>query len=372
MKIVIFSDNVAPYRMSWANEMGKTNDVTFVYFKSKDLERNDAWLVKSSEYCSMLRLPAIVIKNKAFTFEVIKYIKHHSIDVVIFDGYGIPSNILGILYMNLKKRSYYINVDGICSDGKENVLKIIIKKILFSKYSNILCGSKATNAVLQKYGIDPLCITNHPFTSLYKEDIYNDIATKQEKQQFREKYGMVEKHIVISVGRFTYLGGYGKGYDVLIKAAEKMDDSIGWYIVGGQPTEEFANIVRDKKLFNVHFVDFLEKETLKEYYRASDVFVLMTVSDVWGLVVNEAMSCGLPVITTDKCMAGLDLVKDGENGYIVKVGDYEALIEKLSTLLRDEKLICNYSNKSLETIIPYTIENMAKTHISVFGEMKNC
>jgi glycosyltransferase involved in cell wall biosynthesis len=91
----------------------------------------------------------------------------------------------------------------------------------------------------------------------------------------------------------------------------------------------------------------------------------MTVGEAWGLVVNEAMACGLPIITTDKCVAGVELVRENENGYILAVGDDKGLSEKLEAIFTkacQEEM----GKKSLEFIQSYTIENMAKTHIEVF------
>ena len=174
---------------------------------------------------------------------------------------------------------------------------------------------------------------------------------------------------MISVGRFSYMNGYGKGYDVLMRSAAQMPADMGWYIVGGEPTEEFARLKEEMGLQNVHFVEFMNKDALNEYYRASDVFVLMTVGDVWGLVINEAMAVGLPVITTDKCVAGLDLVKDFENGFLVAVGDDAALCDRLHRIFDDPAIIANMARNSLEKVSPYTIENMARIHMDAFREV---
>ena len=181
---------------------------------------------------------------------------------------------------------------------------------------------------------------------------------------------MKEDKIVISVGRFSYMNGYGKGYDVLLKSAQNMDSTTGWYIIGGKPTEEFAKMKKDMRLENVHFVEFLNKEELAQYYRASDVFVLMTVGDVWGLVINEAMAHGLPVITTNKCVAGLDLIENGKNGYIVNVGDDDTLSKKLEYIFAEPTLMENMGKESLKKISEYTIENMANIHINAIKKIE--
>ena len=77
-----------------------------------------------------------------------------------------------------------------------------------------------------------------------------------------------------------------------------------------------------------------------------------------------AMACGLPVITTDKCVAGLELVKDGENGYIVPVDDRDALVRRINGLLAEDYR--KMGENALETIRPYTIENMVKAHVEIF------
>ena len=76
-------------------------------------------------------------------------------------------------------------------------------------------------------------------------------------------------------------------------------------IVGDEPTQEFIEMKNNMKLDNIVFVGFKTKKELKDYYIAADVFCLQTRGDVWGLVVNEAMAYGLPIITTDKCVAGM-------------------------------------------------------------------
>ena len=94
----------------------------------------------------------------------------------------------------------------------------------------------------------------------------------------------------------------------------------------------------------------------------------MTVSDVWGLVVNEAMANGLPIITTNMCVAGLDLVENGKNGFILGVGDYNGLTRAITELF-DFKTRNKMSKESLTKIQEYTIENMGTIHKKIFEEL---
>lgn len=169
---------------------------------------------------------------------------------------------------------------------------------------------------------------------------------------------MTEEKIILSVGQFIFR----KGYDILLQASKDLDKSIGIYIVGGEPTDEYKSLREELGLQNVHFIGFQSQEGLKDYYRAADIFVLPTREDIWGLVINEAMSYGLPIITTYSCIAGTELVVDNQNGYLVPAEDKIELAKKIGNIIKDESLLKKMSDESLKTISKYTIENMAEIH----------
>lgn len=171
------------------------------------------------------------------------------------------------------------------------------------------------------------------------------------------------KKIVIAVGQFIHR----KGVDVLLKAWAQCSEEYELYIIGGKPTPEYIELVRKLNLKNVFFEGFKTKEELKQYYQAADLFVLPTREDIWGLVVNEAMANGLPVITTDRCGAGLELIKDGENGYIVPVEDEKALAEKMMYILEHDSLRDNMKIKNLKCMKRSTVEEMAIHHLKIIN-----
>lgn len=373
MKILVSTSLLSPYRVDWLNELGKYEEVNILYLEEKNSERNNEWLSKRPKNCKYKHMSGFYLpKMGKISFDVLRELKTGEYDVIILDGYGYVTQLINILYLNKKKIRYFVNVDGAVPKKNEKLIVRFVKKSIISKVPYFLCGSHETGSILIRYGSDSKRIIHHPFTSLYKEDLYKDVISCSDKNILRRKLGINEKYMIISVGRFTYLNGYGKGYDVLLKAAlrlKKLD--IGWYIIGGEATEEFKKIIKVNKLDNVHFIGFKGKEELQEYYRASDIFVLMTVGDVWGLVINEAMACGLPIITTDKCVAGVELVENGINGYIVPVGDDQTLAIHIEEMLRTEGMIENMGKSSLKRIQNYTIENMAQIHLSKFKEMLN-
>lgn len=164
----------------------------------------------------------------------------------------------------------------------------------------------------------------------------------------------------LSVGQFIYR----KGYDILLKAINNIKDiDIGIYIVGGEPTQEYLSYIKKNNITNVHFIGFINQEMLKNFYHASDVFIHPTREDIWGLVINEAMSYGLPIITTNKCIAGLELV-DEKNGRLIPADNVDALTKAINELV-DSDLI-SMGKESIKKIRNYSIERMAEKHIELW------
>lgn len=160
-----------------------------------------------------------------------------------------------------------------------------------------------------------------------------------------------------------------KGIDILLKAAVNFDNNIYTYIIGGKPTDEYLKIIKDNNLKKIYFLNFMNKENLYEYYKAADLFVLPTREDIWGLVINEAMANGLPIITTNKCIAGLELING--NGYIVPIDDFKAISLMVNEILSNPVEQVNLSIKSLKIIKEYTIENMAQKTYKILKVIEN-
>lgn len=70
---------------------------------------------------------------------------------------------------------------------------------------------------------------------------------------------------------------------MLLNAAVCLPQNIGIYIIGGEPTKEYTELIKKYNLETVHFLKFMKKEQLKDYYMASDLFVLPTREDIWGV-----------------------------------------------------------------------------------------
>lgn len=368
MKVLFMTNVPSPYRMDFFNELGKYCELTVTFEGKTSTERNNKWKGAKAETFRAIFLKGKRTKSDQFFCRGIIEVVKQNFDHIIIGNYSSPTSMYAIEYMRLHRKPFYLEADGgIVS--QESKLKYYIKKHFISSGKVWFSSGKMTSKYFMHYGAPKSRLVRYHFTSLKKSDILQELPSKKEKLYYRRKLGMGQ-NVIISVGRFSYQGGYGKGYDVLLNAMKLCSSDYELYIIGDEPTEDFIKMREELHLSNVYFVGFKDKEALKEYYIAADLFCLQTRGDVWGLVINEAMSMGLPIITTNKCIAGLELVNNGYNGYIVPVEDDHILASKITKIMDDGDLRQKMSYNSLKTIRPYTIENMAKKHYEVLKELK--
>ena len=122
----------------------------------------------------------------------------------------------------------------------------------------------------------------------------------------------------------------------------------------------------------VHFFGFQSRENLPKFYAAADVLVLPSSRETWGIVVNEALSMGLPVIVSDQVGAGSDLVSHGHNGFIFANGDVPGLaacIKDLMSLSEAERQAMG--DRSLEFIKAWTQRNLAQSLENVLNSISS-
>lgn len=359
MRILYMTNIPSPYRVEFFNELGKYCDLTVLFERREAKGRDAAWLKGTFENFTGIFLKGVPIANESALCPVaIKYLHNGNFDGIIIGGYSTPTAILSIQYLAMHRMPFMLNSDGgmVKDDGK---IKYAVKRYLISRASAWLSTGKTTDEYLIHYGAKQDRIRRYPFTSLRAADILAKPVDEGEKAILRLELGMTEKKIVLSVGQFIHR----KGFDVLIKASDNLSDDVGVYIVGGEPTPEYLMMKDDLKLDRVHFIGFKQKDELKKYYAAADLFVLPTREDIWGLVVNEAMAAGLPIVATNRCNAGLELVSDGVNGYIIPIDDAAALAERINEVFANPIKQKAMAEASLRIISNYTIENMAAEHI---------
>jgi glycosyltransferase involved in cell wall biosynthesis len=124
----------------------------------------------------------------------------------------------------------------------------------------------------------------------------------------------------------------------------------------GELRGELDGLVRELRLDNVVFTGFINQSRLPVLFGMSDVFVLPSEDEPWGLIVNEVMCAGLPVVLADEIGCAPDLVVDGENGFLFRAGDVGGLADALEPLLTDAELRKRMGERSRQRISRWSYE----------------
>jgi glycosyltransferase involved in cell wall biosynthesis len=364
---VLFLTNIpSPYRVDFFNELGKYTDLTVLYELRSAADRNDEWNRDGIErsYEEIYLPPLIKSTSSAFCPRVNKYLKKGRYDHIILGGYSTPTGMYAIQTLRRRKISYILNSDGGFAGTGENRIKHDIKKYFISRASAYLSSGALSDEYLEYYGADTKRIFRYPFSSMKERDICKKLPDDGEKTELRNRLGFTGDKIIVSVGSFIRR----KGFDILIEAAHILHDSYDIYVVGGECTPEYRSTVEKYGLKKIHFIPFMKDNELHACYRAADLFVLPTREDIWGLVINEAMAAGLPVITTVRCGAGMELIPDKR--FIVPTEDSDALAVCISELMENDALRKDTARRNLEIIQQYSIENMARVHAEILCKRK--
>lgn len=380
MRVLYLTNIPSPYRVEFFNELGKKCDLTVLFERDRASDRDKNWNSNQAmEFKTVFLSGKNTRADAAFCPGVIKYLSKKKYDIFVVGGYSTPTGMLAIEILRLKRIPFFLNCDGgmIKHDG---FIRYKIKKHFISSASVWLSTGKKTDEYLLYYGARKNRIVHYPFTSISQKDIWSGENREKDRKNAREELGIMEDKVILAVGQFIYR----KGFDLLIEMMGRMkrgqknfedesqnEVSVGLYLVGGKPTKEYIELMNKYSIKNVHFVDFMSKDDVRKYYISADIFVSPTREDIWGLVINEAMAAGLPVITTDQCVAGIELINDGKNGLIVESDNIDELQRTTVYLLNDGEKCKKMGKTNLKLSQSKTVEHMVIKHYSAFRKIKN-
>ncbi|MEM5830899.1 MAG: glycosyltransferase family 4 protein [Candidatus Aenigmatarchaeota archaeon] len=317
------------------------------------------------------------VKNFKFfdfiNYEIPKIIWKEKPDYVLINSWSYFSDWLVVLASLFSRAKLCLRSENpLCHEAKKPKWKIWIKKIilgfLFKQVDIFFYIGKENKEFLKFYGADeskmiftPYAVDNDYFQKEYEK-------LKNKKDELRNEMGINNKDIVILfVGKLI---PKKRPIDLLL-AYEKIfnkkniKDISLVYVGDGELRKEIEKIIKDKNLYKVFLVGFQNQKNLPKYYIISDIFVLPSdIGETWGLVVNEAMNFGLPIIVSDMVGCGPDLVKSEENGFIFKTGDIEELKNYLLAILNGGKIL-KFGLKSKEIIKNYTYQRSAENILRI-------
>lgn len=361
MKVLYLTNIPAPYKVEFFSMLGEKVELTVMYERLCASNRDKDWKSEKKQSFKSVFLKGIKFgEEDAICFSVFNYLQKREYDFLIISGYSTPTSMLAIAYCKFKSIPYFLSFDGgLCE--QDFGIKKIVKKNLICGAMGFLCPSKKLKQYLLRMGVEEVNIHMFPFSSVEKKNVLKHILNDRDKEELRKELDIKGNYVILGVGSFIYR----KGFDILLEALLFVKNDVEVYLIGGTQNQQYIDILQKHNLKNVHLLNFMQYEQLKKYYMAADVFVLPTREDIWGLVINEAFANALPVVTTDKCGAGLELIDDGVNGYIVKSEQPKELAKRIDDVLQDSVKRVEMSKTALQTAKSYTLENMANTHMVI-------
>jgi glycosyltransferase involved in cell wall biosynthesis len=286
--------------------------------------------------------------------------KKNKFDAIIIHGWNSLFNLKVIFFAELFKATVMVRAESPLNQellkGKniKQFLRKIFLKTFFKFVDKFLYIGEENRRLYEHYGVpkDKLVFTPYSVENDRFFAQASEFAPK--KNEFRKELKIENNDFVILfVGKFI---DKKRPMDLLRAYAGMKYDKKALVFVGeGKLRPELENFVKSENLKNVHFVGFKNQTEVGKYYSLSDVFVLPSdIGETWGLVVNEAMCFGLPIIVSDIVGCALDLVKNEENGLIVSLGDADAITIALEKLANDKEKRREFGKKSAEMIKNYS------------------
>lgn len=260
------------------------------------------------------------------------------------------------------------NISAVVSNKLPWGLRYCLRMIgsyLFNKSDSIVCVSRGVGKDFKRF-----FIIKKPIQTIYCGINIEEIKKlkKEVLSRGEEQVLAKDKLKIISVGRFEKQ----KDFPTLIKAFAQVNliiENSSLVLIGdGTQRDRLERLVKDLKLSSkVHFLGW--KSNVIKYMGRSDIFVLSSFYEGFGLVILEAMAAGLPVISTDSPYGPSEILEKGRSGMLVRVGDVDQLANSCIKLLTDKKERSVFSKKSRERVRDFRQEKMLKSYKVLFNNL---
>jgi glycosyltransferase involved in cell wall biosynthesis len=336
-RVLLISNVPQPYRIPLFNELNrqfKEKDIEFkVVFAAKGYKRrrfNLDFTEMEFNY-EILKSPKINfgdIEKTFFTYAGInRLISRYKPDKIIVLGFSIAT-------IKIWLRSFFHKIEYIIWSGAidfpgrlDSFLRKFERKLLMSRASAYVAYGLKAKEYLVKMGA--------PTEKIYIA--INTIDTKffkDESVKIKSLLRKPEKTHFIYIGYLVPRKNVNKLIEVIEDVAQSRRDFVLDILGDGSERADLEKMTSKKKLSEIiKFHGFIQNANLPEFLAFSACFLFQTDFDVWGLVVNEAMAAGIPVLSSLNAGATYDLIINGKTGFIVDYNNKKDVVQKINTIL---------------------------------------
>jgi glycosyltransferase involved in cell wall biosynthesis len=250
------------------------------------------------------------------------------------------------------------------SKRKRRIKELVLGKVLFKLCSGFLCAGEANRSFYRLYGVPENKLYTFAYSWGYDQLLKISQELKPQRSRIRGELAIPKNSLV-----FLYCGRLSseKNLFCLVEAYHQLDDERKTLIfVGdGDLREALQKHVDELGAGPVIFFGFQNRDQIAKYYAISDLLILPSLRETWGIVVNEAMCFGLPAIVSHQVGAGIDLIADGQNGYSVAT-DVDSLfssIKRFTKLSEEERSLMGM--RSLNTMKEWVRRDLAESLVNI-------
>jgi len=360
-RLVIVTEIIAPYRIPVLNALARLPEIELeVVFLSENDPTLREWKVYKEEINFRYQvLPSwrqrLGKYNLLINRRVSSTVQRINPDVVMCGGYNYLASWSAASWSRSHRVPLLLWSESTAWDRRRGYPPVEFLKARFLK----LCTAFIVPGKSPLNYLTGLGIAEHRiFTAPNAVDtaLFSKLAdsARSNSTQVRARYNLPSRYflyvgrLVRDKGIFDLLDGYSR-LEPALRAA------VGLVLAGtGSAHADLLERAAKISPGTIQFPGFLHREQLPEIYGLADGLIFPTHTDPWGLVVNEAMACGLPVITTSVAGCALDLVQDGWNGFVVPPGDPPKLAQAMATLANNPARRKEMGCRSRERIEKYS------------------
>jgi len=360
-RLVIITEIIAPYRIPVFNALAQHPEIDLkVIFLAKTDPSTRQWRIYAEEirfayeilpsWRTRIRKYSLLLNQK-----VVGALRRANPDAIACGGYNYLASWQALRWAKRNHVRFLLWCESTANDDRAGHRMVeSLKKNFFDKCDGCIVPGTAAGEYARQMGVSPehIFIAPNAVDSILfgsrADDARRNAPRVRAELDLPARYFLFAGRLVKSKGVFELLEAYGILND-------NLRSQVGLVFAGDGPLRsELESIAKSICPRTIRFAGFVHRDELASYYGLADCLVFPTLSDPWGLVVNEALACGLPVICGQSAGCAADLVKS--NGRVIdprNVGQLSRAMEELAT---DADLRREMSRESLKIIRNYSPE----------------
>jgi glycosyltransferase involved in cell wall biosynthesis len=375
VRVTVVSPEPTPYRSPLFDRVAARTEVDLTVVYAARTVAGRTWSVTPRHAAIFLggaRLPglrSILRHDYPVTPAIGRVLRRSRPEVVVVSGWSTFAAQAALAWCRTRKIPYVLLVEshdlGPRPGWRRAVKGAVVPPIVRGAAGVLVVGTAARESVLARGAIPE---TVRVFANTVDVVAWNERADQLagRRAELRSESGVGDEDVVVlSVGRLVF----EKGLDLLIRATAAAGDSRLRLVFAGSGPDEAAlsELARELDVRLLIRGDLPEAALAEEYVKA-DAFALLSVHEPWGVVVNEAAASGLPLVLSDRVGAAQDLLRDGENGFVVPSGELAATAAALKRLAEDPALRRTAGGRSRELVGEWGYEPSVENFVAAVRE----